>query len=187
LIAAAASIVEREPLIAAWTGMTGIVFALHFGLFHLLSVAWRRAGVDAQPIMDAPVAAASLSEFWGSRWNLAFRDLAHNYVFRPLVSRVGLAGATLAVFLVSGIVHDAVISIPARGGFGLPTLYFLIQGAGVLFQRSRLGKRLGTRRGWTGWVFCAVMVLGPVGLLLHRAFIERVIVPMLADVGRLWS
>jgi len=158
---------------------------LHFGLFHVLSVVWRRAGIDAPPIMDAPIRASSLSDFWGKRWNLAFRDLAHTYVFRRLVGRLGISAATMAVFLASGLVHDAVISIPAGGGFGLPTLYFVIQGVGVLFERSRLGKRVGARKGVIGRLFCAAVILGPVFLLFHQPFVERVVLPMLTVIGNI--
>ncbi|HIA18862.1 MAG TPA: hypothetical protein EYN03_08585, partial [Planctomycetes bacterium] len=176
-------LIDVHHLVAGWFGMIGLLFMLHFGLFHLLSILWRRAGVDAAPIMDAPILASSLSDFWGRRWNLAFRDLSHTYIFRPLVGRLGIAGATMAVFLVSGIVHDLVISIPAAGGLGLPTLYFVIQGSGVLFERSRLGKRLGTRKGVRGRIFCAVVTLGPICLLFHSPFIDRVIIPMLRVIG----
>ena len=179
LIAAATRFVDRYPLVAAWTGLVGIVFVLHFGLFHLLSILWRRQGIDAPPIMNAPLLATSLADFWGRRWNLAFRDLASAYVFRPLVGQVGAAGATMAAFLVSGVIHDVVISFPARGGYGLPTLYFAIHGAGLLFERSRLGQRIGTRRGVTGRLFTAAVTLSPLPLLFHRPFIENVIVPML--------
>ncbi|MEK6248981.1 MAG: membrane bound O-acyl transferase family-domain-containing protein, partial [Planctomycetales bacterium] len=136
---------------------------------------------------DSPIQAASLSDFWGKRWNLAFRDLAYRHVFRPVTRRLGVAGATMAVFLVSGVVHDAVISIPAAAGFGLPTLYFVIQGAGVLFERSRFGKRIGISKGKTGRVFCAAIILGPVLLLFHRPFVERVIVPMLTVLKCEWG
>lgn len=187
LVVIAVPLVGLHPMMAGWIGMAGIVFTLHFGLFHLLSVIWREAGVDAPPIMDSPMMSSSLSEFWGKRWNLAFRDLAHTFVFRPCVGKLGITGATMAVFLVSGLVHDAVISIPARGGLGLPTLYFFIQGVGVLFERSRLGKRISTRRGVIGWLFCAIVTLGPVCLLFHRPFVERVVVPMLTAIGSLWS
>lgn len=183
LIAAAVSLVDRDATAAAWIGMAGIVFVLHFGLFHLLSIAWRRQGVDAPPVMKAPLLATSLADFWGRRWNLAFRDLARAYVFRPLAGRVGPAGATMAAFLVSGVVHDVVISLPARGGYGLPTLYFAIHGAGLLFERSRLCRRIGTSRGripsGCGRLFTAAVTLGPLFLLFHRPFIENVIVPML--------
>ena len=183
LVVAGVLLVDVHGLTAGWIGMVGIVFTLHFGLFHVLSILWRRAGIDAQPLMDAPILASSLSDFWGKRWNLAFRDLAHTYVFRPLVGRLGIAGATMAVFLVSGVVHDVVISVPARGGLGLPTLYFVIQGVGVLFARSRFGKRLGTRRGISGRLFCILFTLGPLFLVFHPPFVERVVVPMLIVLG----
>lgn len=183
LIIAAVHYVNDHPMTAGWVGMTGIAFTLHFGLFHLLSLTWRRAGIDAKPIMKSPILASSVSDYWGKRWNLAFRDLAHTYVFRPTVGKLGIAAATLAVFLVSGLIHDVVISVPARAGFGLPTLYFVIQGIGLLFERSRLGKRLGTGEGLMGRLFCAAVVLGPLLLLLHRPFVERVVVPMLAAIG----
>lgn len=187
LIVSAVPLVDQHAMIAGWIGMAGVVFALHFGLFHLLSMIWRLAGIDAPPIMDAPILSASLSEFWGKRWNLAFRDLAHTFIFRPFVGRLGIAGATLAVFFVSGVVHDAVISISSGGGYGLPTLYFVIQGIGVLFERSRLGKRLGTRHGLTGRFFCAAVTLAPVCLLFHQTFVEQVVNPMLTAFGSLGS
>ena len=32
-----------RPLVAGWIGMSGAIFILHFGIFHLLSLAWQRA------------------------------------------------------------------------------------------------------------------------------------------------
>ena len=90
------------------------------------------------------------------------------------------------MFLVSGVVHDVVISVPAGAGFGLPTLYFLIQGLGVLVERSQLGRRIGTRKGLTGRLFCIIVVLGPVFLLFHQPFVERVMVPMFTALGNIW-
>ena len=179
LFLAAATFVDSEPHLAAWTALVGIVLTLHFGLFHLLALAWQAVGVNAVPIMDAPIRATSLSEFWGRRWNRAFRDLAHAYFFRPLARRYGPTPATWASFLVSGLVHDLVISVPAGGGFGLPTAYFLVQATGLALERSRLGRRLGLGAGVRGWLFCLAVTAAPVGLLLHRPFLERVIVPML--------
>jgi len=183
LIGAVPPAMESHPLFAGWLGMIGLVLVLHFGVFHLLSLAWRRAGIVAPPLMNRPVAAASLSDFWRQRWNLAFRDAAHRFVFRPLAPRLGVAGATLAVFLVSGLVHDLVISAPVGAGFGGPTLYFLLQGTAVLVERSRAGKRAGLGKAWRGRLFAAAMVLLPVGLLFHPPFVLNAIVPTLAALG----
>ena len=172
-----------QVLLAGWAGMAGMAFIFHFGIFHVLSLSWRRGGIDAEPIMKAPIAASSLSDFWGRRWNLAFRDLARAYVFRPFVRRLGVPGATMAVFVVSGIVHDLVISLPARSGWGLPTLYFVIQGFGLLFERSRFGRRIGFGTGYGGRLFCLVVTLGPVWMLFHPPFVERVVIPMLTAIG----
>jgi hypothetical protein len=185
LIGSVPPVARYSPLAAGWVGLTAICLVLHFGLFKLLSLIWRKMGVEAVAIMHAPFRSASLSEFWGRRWNLAFRDLAHEFVFRPLVGRCGISAATTAVFLVSGLIHDLVISGAAEAGFGRPTLYFLIQAAGLFIERSHFGKHLGLGRGWIGWTFAGIVILGPVGLLFHRPFIEQVVVPMLRAFGRI--
>ncbi len=172
-----------DPLMAGWAGMIGLVFVLHFGSFHVLSLCWRLYGVDAEPIMNFPILASSLSDFWGRRWNLAFRDLAFGNLFRQLARPIGIAGATLAVFIASGLVHDLVISVPARGGWGGPTVYFIVQGVGLLMERSPLGKRLGLGKGIIGRAFCGLCALAPVGLLFHEPFVRRVILPTLAAIG----
>jgi hypothetical protein len=166
-----------SPLLAGWCGLLGLIFLLHFGAFHLLALAWQRAGVDARPLMRAPILSTSLGEFWGRRWNLAFSHLAFGVAFRPVLRRLGAAWATIVVFLASGLVHELVISVPARGGYGLPTLYFLLQAAGILIERSMVGRKLGLRRGFAGWSFTAVFTAGPVFWLFHPPFIHHVILP----------
>ena len=61
-----------HPLLSGWAGMIGLVFILHFGLFHLLSLFWRALGFNVRPIMRSPGTATSLSKFWGESWNAAF-------------------------------------------------------------------------------------------------------------------
>jgi len=174
---------DSYPIVAGWAGMAGLVLVLHFGIFHVLSLCWRLCGIHAEPIMNFPILASSLGDFWGRRWNLAFRDLAFGYVFRPLVNRLGVAGATMAVFVVSGLIHDLVISVPVQAGWGGPTLYFTFQGIGLLLERSRVGHRLGLRKGFTGRLFCGLCTVGPVALLFHEPYVRHAILPTLSALG----
>lgn len=159
------------PLLRGWVGMVGIIFVLHFGLFHLLSCGWRRAGVVAKPLMNWPILATSLADFWGRRWNTAFRDITHRFLFRPLTVRLGGKAALGVGFVVSGVVHELVIAVPANGGYGLPTLYFALQGVGLLVERAYPKLR--------GRLFTMLVVAGPAFWLFHPPFVERVVVPFL--------
>jgi hypothetical protein len=166
--------------VACWIGIMGIVLFLHFGLFHLLSCFWRRAGVDAQPIMDRPLPSTSVNEFWARRWNTAYRDLAHRYIFFSMSRWFGAAIAMVIVFAVSGLVHELVITVPARSGYGGPTAFFLLQVAALLLERSRFGHRLGLGRGVRGRIFMAATLLLPLPLLCPPSFLQGVIAPFLA-------
>jgi hypothetical protein len=135
--------------------------------------------------MSAPLRSSSLGEFWGKRWNLGFRQLAHQLIFHPLYRNVGPGSAGFLVFVVSGLIHDLVISLPARGGYGLPTLYFVLQATGVTVERSRFGKRLGLGQGVRGWCFMVVFLAVPVFGLFHPWFVLRVILPFMRAIHAL--
>jgi len=180
-----ARVIPGPPLLRGWVGMIGLILVLHFGSFHVVALMWQRLGVDARPIMSAPLRSTSLSEFWGRRWNLGFRQLSYDFIFRPLQRTQGAWAATMLVFLASGVVHDLVISVPARGGYGLPTLYFLAQGAGVALERSRAGRRLGLASGKRGWLLMIAFVAGPVFWLFHPLFVLRVVIPFMKAVRAL--
>jgi predicted DCC family thiol-disulfide oxidoreductase YuxK len=174
--------IESE-LLMGWVGMVGLILVLHFGAFHVLSLGWRQAGVNAPHLFRWPIASTSLGDFWGNRWNGGFNQLAHDFVFRPLRRRAGVSIATLATFLVSGLVHDLVISVPAGGGFGLPTAYFVAQGFGMFAERSQVGRRIGLRQGLLGRAYAVAMVAGPAYWLFHPPFVRNVIVPFLDAIG----
>jgi alginate O-acetyltransferase complex protein AlgI len=163
--------------------MVGIVFMLHFGLFHLLSLLWHSLGIHAKPMMMSPGTATSLSKFWGRSWNAAFTDLMREQLFKPLAKHHGAHVALFTIFLLSGALHELVISLPAHGGYGLPTVYFTIQGLGLLFERSTPGRKLGLGSGWKGWCFVAVTTGVPAFWLFHPVFIHNVILPMLNIIG----
>ena len=117
-----------------------------------------------------PVAARSLGEFWGRRWNLAFSAVARERIFKPLARRWGAGWGVIATFAFSALVHDLLISVPAGGGYGLPSLYFLLQGALVLVERRwRI-----ENRAWT-----LFWLLAPAPLLFHPPFIRAFLTPIL--------
>jgi alginate O-acetyltransferase complex protein AlgI len=166
---AVAHAVDRDPRWVGWIGLPGLIFVFHFGILHVLSWTWRRAGVAAPLLMRAPVLARSLAEFWGERWNTAFSTLARRFVLRPLGRRWGVGAASGLIFLLSGIVHEVALSLPARGGWGGPTLYFLIQGLGAALEK---------RLGWTGRVWTLLITALPLPLLFHPPLVAHVVVPL---------
>lgn len=176
---------KRDHLLQGWAGMVGLILLLHFGFFQLLALFWRWLGVAAEPIMRTPLRSTSLAEFWGKRWNLGFRQLAHELIFRPTHRNLGPGLAGFLVFVVSGLIHDLVISLPSRGGYGLPTLYFVLQGTGVTIERSRFGEKLGLARGARGWCFTIVFLAAPLFWLFHPWFVMRVILPLMEVIHAL--
>ena len=172
-------------LLSGWVGMVGLIFLLHFGSFDLVALFWQRHGIDAPPLMRAPVLAGSLGEFWGRRWNSGFRDLVFGLWFNQLKRRLGGPWAILVLFLVSGVIHDLVLSLPAGGGYGLPTAYFLLQGGGLLAEHAR-GSALARWRGkWQGRVWTWLVVAGPAFWLFHPPFVRQVILPFMRAIHAL--
>jgi hypothetical protein len=174
---------SQYPYLVGWLGMISLIMVLHFGSFHLLSCTWRRIGVEAKPFMNWPLASVSVSEFWGRRWNTAFRDLTHRFLFRPLSTRLGPRWAIWAGFFFSGVVHDLVISVPAGGGYGGPSLFFALQGVGIFVERGTLGRWISLGHGWRGWLFTMFVLLTPLYGLFHPPFVLEIVVPFLRALG----
>jgi hypothetical protein len=170
------------PLRAGWIGMIGIMFVLHFGLLHAVSLAWQAAGVNAPPLMQAPILSVSTGEFWGARWNTGFHQLVKEMLFAPLRTIFGARTAVMVVFLASGLIHELLITVPARGGYGLPTLYFLLQGTAVLCERTNFARSCGLGRGWRGRLFTIAMTAGPAFWLFPPPFVLNVMIPFLKTI-----
>src|SRR5438067_1954605 len=139
------------------------------------SPAWTRL------IMDGPLNSTSLGEFWGRRWNGPFNQLAFENLFRPIARSTGPILGTIVAFLASGLIHELVISLPARTGYGLPTAYFLLQGCGVVIQH-RVPR---IRHGMAGQFFTAFIVAVPAFWLFHPPFVRNVILPFMKAIGAL--
>lgn len=90
-----------------------------------------------------------------------------------------------AGFVFSGIVHDAVISVPAGGGYGGPSVFFVLQALGILAERSRRGRRIGLGKGKLGWLFAMLLLVLPAPLLFHPPFVEGIVVPFMRAIEAL--
>ncbi|MEO6435999.1 MAG: DCC1-like thiol-disulfide oxidoreductase family protein [Tepidisphaeraceae bacterium] len=185
ILAASPTLASSHPMLTGWAAMFALALLCHFGMLNLLALLLRRAGIAAEPLMRTPIASRSLADFWGRRWNTGFRTLSHELIFDPLTRRIGLLGATAVAFLVSGLIHDLVISLPANAGYGRPTLYFLIQLAGVFIERTTLVRQAFSRHPWGVRLLAVMFTLAPLPLLFHAAFVERCILPFLTVIGGL--
>lgn len=152
---------------------------LHFGLLSIGAGMWRFSGVNTYYLFRKPATAMSLTEFWSKRWNLAFSEMTSVAVFRPLKSHVGAGAALMASFIFSGLLHELAISLPVNQGYGLPTLYFTIQGFLVLFEKVLISRGvtfLKNRIVARLWLFFWLVV--PMPLLFHDYFIREIIWPL---------
>ena len=118
-------------LLLAWAAhplvvLVGIGLLVHFGLCDVLCGLWRKGGVPVERLFVNPAASKTLSEFWGRRWNLAFHAVTKRWIFAPAARRWGAGWGVAAAFLWSGLLHDLLLSVPAGGGYGRPTLYFVL-------------------------------------------------------------
>ncbi len=168
----------HAPSLAGYVAIASLLAIFHFGLLHLVVSFWNLSGFTLKPLMNAPWRSSSVTEFWGRRWNTAFRDLVYRHVFLPTLRHGGPNWAMLTVFIVSGLIHELAISVPARAGYGGPTLYFLIQAVAVLAERHFPGSHSAGRqaaRRITTWI----ILLLPMPLLFHQPFRDRVILPLL--------
>lgn len=167
----------------AWCGMVGFSLFAHFGFFDVLAAIWNARGVPVEPLWRQPLQSTSLSEFWSVRWNRAFSDFSREQLLKPLARRLGGRGALLAVFVFSGVVHEVAISFPARGGYGLPFLYFVLQGLFVTAEGCSLGRKVIRAHPWAGRMWTALVILVPAPLLFHTPFLDRVVLPFMSVLG----
>jgi len=164
--------------------VTALLLCFHFGACTLLAAAWRLCGIPCEPVVRAPTRSRNLAEFWSRRWNLPYSEMCAIALYRPLASKTGRGIATLATFLVSGLLHEIAISVPVGAGFGLPLLYFALHG-GLVHLEQELARRGRPVRGLAGRIWTVAWVLGPLPLLFHHPFLTRLLLPMagVATIG----
>jgi hypothetical protein len=100
-----------------------------------LLVLHRLAGIEVPPIQVAPIAARTVAEFWGKRWNRPVSAWLGEYVFAPLRRRRKPVLALVLVFVVSAAMHAWVF----YAGGGIPAalsvaLFFLLQAPWMMLE-----------------------------------------------------
>lgn len=166
-----------SPFAVGWLGIAALLTTVHFGLSNVLVSLLRLLGRPVRPLFDRPLASATLSDFWTRRWNLAYVEM-NRRLFLPALGRtIGLRNGVVAVFLISGLLHEMAISYPAGGGWGLPMAYFALQALAVSAERRwRLRSR----------AFTWIVVLLPLPLVFHEPFRNALVVPLFARLHVLW-
>jgi hypothetical protein len=86
-------------------------------------------------------------------------------IHRPVRNLAGRNAGILVSFLASGLLHEMAISVPARAGYGFPTLYFALQGILVL-------------RGTRSRAVMFLALIAPILLVFHVPFLRAVIWPL---------
>jgi Membrane bound O-acyl transferase family len=165
-----------------WIAITGFCFLFLFARFDFHALIFRAMGFPVEKLWDCPIAATTLGDFWGRRWNRIVPGGLREVVFLPVSRHLGAKVALLAVFLYSGFYHE-LFSFMANSGYGRPALYFLLQCLGVMIENTRRMRRLLRGRLWLAraWTFAVICL--PIGLFLHPGLVHGYIVPMLVAAG----
>jgi len=160
--------------------LVGLSLILHFGILNLATAVWRALGVNVSELFKSPFRSKSLKEFWGKRWNIAFSEMTALIAYRPLKTKIGVQKAVIVSFLLSGLLHEIAISLPARAGYGLPLTYFGIHAFAMhLETKSPLIQKVIKHR-FLSHVWVLTLLVLPMPLLFHPEFIHHVLVPLRA-------
>jgi len=150
----------------------GMLYAAMEGATLGLLFVHRLAGIAVPPIQAMPIAARSVGEFWGKRWNRPVSAWLGEYVFGPLRRRRRPALALMLAFTASAAMHAWVFY--AGGGLRAAlavALFFLLQAPWLMLE-----SRLRVTR-WPAWAGHAWTL----GWLLATA--QLFVAPVLEGVG----
>ena len=159
--------------------LVGLSLILHFGMLSISAGMWRFFGVNTYLLFRQPAKSTNLTEFWSKRWNIAFSEMTSVAIFRPLKNKIGPAAALMLAFMFSGLLHELALSVPVNSGYGLPMIYFVIQGSIVLFERFLIsGKLKFMQNGILASVWVFFWLVMPMPLLFHPEFIKQIVWPL---------
>jgi len=162
----------------SFAGILALFLLVHLGATRMLFAGFRLGGWPVEPLFRDPLRSASLRDFWGRRWNLAFVAM-NQRLFRPLFPA---ALVVPGLFVVSGLLHELAINFPTGAAFGGPLTYFALHGLCVVVER-RL--RLPERHPLLARLWTWALIVLPLPLLFPAAFRGEFIDPLFAATSRL--
>ena len=165
-----------------WIALVGLTFLFLIARLDFYALVFRAMGFAVEKLWDCPIAATTLGEFWGKRWNRIVSGMSREVIFFPIARRAGARLALFAVFLYSGLYHE-IVSFIADAGYGGPFVYFMLQYLGVAIENVRAVRRHLQAHPWLGRAWTLAVVVLPVGLLLHPRLVDDYLLPMLVEVG----
>lgn len=139
----------------------------HFGALRVLKGGLRAAGFPVRTLFPNVLEARGIGDFWSRRWNVGYSQMMQRLVGRPVELLAGADAGTMAVFFISGLLHELAITLPVRSGFGMPTAFFTLHGILTLLEKRR-GRPFGK-------IPALLAVALPLGLLFPAEFQSEVI------------
>lgn len=162
-----------SPSALGLAGVLAILTAVHLGYSDVLGSILRLMGFRVTRLFQSPLQSTSLRDFWSKRWNRPFVEM-NRLLFQPLLpASLSKESSILALFLLSGILHELALSLPPGAGWGGPLLYFSVQGVAMLAEHRFGLQHHKLRRLWTWSV-----ILLPLPLLFHAPFREALVLPL---------
>lgn len=144
----------------------------HFGILRILKGLLRYSGFPVRTLFPNPLETHGIADFWSRRWNVGYSQMMQRIVGRPVEAMAGKSAGVMAVFIVSGLLHEIAITLPVMSGFGLPTLYFTFHGVLTLLE-----KKWNRPIGKLPTLICVVL---PLGWLFPEKFQTEVIAKCLS-------
>lgn len=124
-------------VIALWRLVAGITLLYALGQFvnDVVHFCLLASGAAMRPFHETPIAARSLRDFWGKRWNRPVSAWLHRFVFLPLARQHRPDLGLFCAYLVSGALHAwmALVALGAFAAFEL-ALFFGLQGVLILLE-----------------------------------------------------
>jgi hypothetical protein len=126
-----------DAVIALCRLVAGIIFFYTLAEFlkDLIHFCFSVSGAAMRPIHDTPIAARSLRDFWGKRWNRVVSAWLHRFVFLPLARQHQSDLGLFCACLVSGAMHAwlALVALGAFAAFEM-AVFFGLQGVFILAE-----------------------------------------------------